>query len=270
MTQTDRAATGKFSHLLKSWRQQRRLSQLELAGEANVSGRHLSFLESGRSQPSREMVQLLGMALDLPLAERNVLHVAAGFVPPHGDREQPAENIPHMRQALDFMLSQQEPYPAIVIDGHWDIRLRNDATKRLFSDFRQSYEVEPDIADNAMHTVFHPRALRQFIVNWEEFAGGMLRILHREVAQGSRMSAKLLNEIMAYPGLSVFSKPPTAPATSSPVMTMQLQKGDFRIAFFSTYTTFAMPADAALQQLKIECFYPADEATAELARKLAV
>ena len=107
---------------------------------------------------------------------------------------------------------QQEPYPAIVIDGHWDIRLRNDATKRLFSDFHQSYEVEPAIADNAMHTVFHPRALRQFIVNWEEFAGGMLRIFHREVAQGSRMSAKLLSEIMAYPGLSVFAKPPTAPS----------------------------------------------------------
>ena len=97
----------------------------------------------------------------------------------------------------------------------------------------------------------------------------MIQILHREVAQGSRISAQLLNEIMAYPGLSVFSKPARAPAASSPVMTMQLQNGDFRIAFFSTFTTFAMPADAALQQLKIECFYPADDATAEMARKLA-
>jgi len=269
MTKQDRASTGKFSHLLKSWRQQRRLSQLELAGQANVSGRHLSFLESGRSQPSREMVQLLGMALDLPLEERNVLHVAAGFVPPYGGREQPAENIPQVRQALDFMLAQQEPYPAIVIDGHWDIRLRNEATKRMFSVFHQSYEVEPSIADNAMHTVFHPRALRQFIVNWEEFAGGMIRILHREVAEGSRISAQLLNEIMAYPGLSVLSKPVNAPAASSPVMTMQLQKCNLSLAFFSTFTTFAMPADVGLQQLKIECFYPADEATAELARKLA-
>ena len=167
------------------------------------------------------------------------------------------------------MLRQQEPYPAIVIDGHWDIRLRNDATRRMFSIFRQSYDVEPAIADNAMHTVFHPKALRQFIVNWEEFAGGMIQILHREVAQGSRVSAQLLNEIMAYPGLSVFSKPASVPAASSPVMTMQLQKGYLRLDFFSTFTTFAMPADAALQQLKIECFYPADDATAEIARKLA-
>ncbi len=269
MTKKKQGADGKFSHLLRHWRQQRRLSQLELASEANVSARHLSFLESGRSQPSREMVQLLGVALDLPLEERNVLHVAAGFVPPHGGGEQEAENIPYVRQALEFMLRQQEPYPAIVIDGHWDIRLRNDAGKRMFSVFRQSYEVEPTIAGNAMHTVFHPRALRQFIVNWEEFAGGMIQILHREVAQGSRVSAQLLDEIMVYPGLSVFSKPARAPAASSPVMTMQLQKGDFRLTFFSTFTTFAMPADAALQQLKIECFYPADDATTEIARKLA-
>jgi transcriptional regulator with XRE-family HTH domain len=267
MTKQDRAGT--FSHLLRHWRQQRRLSQLELAGEANVSGRHLSFLESGRSQPSREMVQLLGMALDLPLDERNALHVAAGFVPPHGNPGQAAETIPHVRQALDFMLARQEPYPSIVIDGSWDIRLRNEATKRMFAAFHQSYEVEPAIADNAMHTVFHPKALRQFIVNWEEFAGGMLRILHREVAQGSRISARLLDELMIYPGLSVFSKPVNASATSSPIMTMQLQKGTHSLAFFSTFTTFAMPADAALQQLKIECFYPADDATAEIARNLA-
>ncbi len=143
-----------------------------------------------------------------------------------------AENLPYVRQALDFMLRQQEPYPAIVIDGHWDIRLRNDATRRMFSVFHQSYEVESAIADNAMHTVFHPKALRQFIVNWEEFAGGMIQILHREVAQGSRISAQLLNEIMVYPGLSVFSKPARAPEASSPVMTMQLQKGYLRLDVF--------------------------------------
>ena len=265
MTKPVQGSIGKFSHLLRHWRQQRRLSQLELAGQANVSARHVSFLESGRSQPSREMVQLLGVALDLPLEERNVLHVAAGFVPPYGDHGQAAESLPYVRQALDFILRQQEPYPAIFIDGHWDVKLRNEATWRMFSDFRQSYEMEPRISDNAMHTVFHPKGLRQFIVNWEEFGGGMIQILHSEVASGSRVSAQLLNEIMAYPGLS--SKPANAPTASSPVMTMQLQKGEFHLTFFSTFTTFAMPADAALQQLNIECFYPADNATAEIARK---
>jgi transcriptional regulator with XRE-family HTH domain len=111
------AAIEHFSSLLKHWRNVRRLTQIELAGDANISARHLCFLETGRAQPSREMVQLLGSALDLPLEERNALHVAAGFVPPYGDEGLAADNLQHVRQALDFILRQQEPYPAIVIDG---------------------------------------------------------------------------------------------------------------------------------------------------------
>jgi transcriptional regulator with XRE-family HTH domain len=264
------AGVGHFSSLLKHWRNVRRLTQIELAGDANVSARHLCFLETGRAQPSREMVQLLGNALDLPLEERNALHVAAGFVPPYGDRGLAADNLQHVRQALDFILRQQEPYPGIVIDGHWDVRIRNEASRRLFKTFHQSYDMEPELADNAMHVVFHPKGLRQFIVNWGEFAGQMIQILHREVAQGSRVAAQLLDEIMAYPGLPAEWRLPRNPAGSSPVMTMQLRKGDFRLAFFSTFTTLAMPTDAALQKLKIECFYPADSATAEKAHQLAL
>jgi transcriptional regulator with XRE-family HTH domain len=263
-------ATGHFSSLLKHWRNVRRLTQIELAGDANVSARHLCFLETGRAQPSREMVQLLGSALDLPLEECNALHVAAGFVPPYGDRGLAAENLQPVRQALDFILRQQEPYPGIVIDGRWDVRIRNQASRRLFKAFHQSYEMEADIAENAMHVVFHPKGLRQFITNWDEFAGQMIQILHREVAQGGRVAAQLLDEIMVYPGLPAEWRLPRNPAGSSPVMTMQLRKGNFRLAFFSTFTTLAMPTDAALQKLKIECFYPADSATAEKARELAV
>ena len=263
-------ATGHFSSLLKHWRNVRRLTQIELAGDANVSARHLCFLETGRAQPSREMVQLLGSALDLPLEECNALHVAAGFVPPYGDRGLAAENLQPVRQALDFILRQQEPYPGIVIDGRWDVRIRNQASRRLFKVFHQSYEMGADIAENAMHVVFHPKGLRQFITNWDEFAGQMIQILHREVAQGGRVAAQLLDEIMVYPGLPAEWKLPRNPAGSSPVMTMQLEKGDFRLAFFSTFTTLAMPTDAALQKLKIECFYPADSATAAQARELAL
>jgi hypothetical protein len=216
------------------------------------------------------MVQLLGTALDLPLEERNALHVAAGFVPPYGDRGLAADNLQHVRQALDFILQQQEPYPGIVIDGHWDVRIRNDASRRLFKAFHQAYDMESGLADNAMHVVFHPKGLRQFIVNWDEFAGRMIQILHREVAQGSRVASQLLDEIMGYPGLPSEWKLPRHPAASSPVMTMQLRKGELRLSFFSTFTTLAMPTDAALQKLKIECFYPADSATAEKARELAL
>jgi transcriptional regulator with XRE-family HTH domain len=267
---SDNFAAGHFSSLLKHWRNVRRLTQIELAGDANVSARHLCFLETGRAQPSREMVQLLGSALDLPLDERNALHVAAGFMPPYGDQGLAADNLRHVRQALDFILRQQEPYPGIVIDGRWDVRIRNQASARLFKPFRDAYEMESGLADNAMHAVFHPKGLRQFIVNWNEFAGQMIQILHREVAQASRVSAQLLDEIMTYPGLPAEWRLPRDPAGSSPVMTMQLRKGDLRLAFFSTFTTLAMPTDAALQKLKIECFYPADSATAEKARELAV
>jgi transcriptional regulator with XRE-family HTH domain len=263
-------ATGHFSDLLKHWRNVRRLTQIELAGDANVSARHLCFLETGRAQPSREMVQLLGSALDLPLEERNALHVAAGFVPPYSDLGLAADNLEHVRQAFDFILLQQEPYPGIVVDGRWEVRIRNQASGRLLKAFREAYEMESALADNAMHVVFHPKGLRQFIVNWDEFAGQMIQILHREVAQGSRVAAQLLDEIMTYPGLPAEWRIPRDPAGSSPVMTMQLRKGDLRLAFFSTFTTLAMPTDAALQKLKIECFYPADNATAEKARELAL
>src|ERR1700682_220605 len=146
-------AAGHFSSLLKHWRNVRRLTQIELAGDANVSARHLCFLETGRAQPSREMVQLLGNALDLPLEERNALNVAAGFMPAYGDQGLPADNLQHVRQALDFILRQQEPYPGIVIDGRWDVRIRNEASVRLFKPFRDGFEMESGFIDNAMHTV---------------------------------------------------------------------------------------------------------------------
>jgi transcriptional regulator with XRE-family HTH domain len=267
---SDNVAAGHFSGLLKHWRSVRRLTQIELAGDANVSARHLCFLETGRAQPSREMVQLLGSALDLPLEERNALHVAAGFVPPYSDQGLAAENLQPVRQALDFILRQQEPYPGIVIDGRWDVRIRNQGSGRLFGPFREAFEMEAGLADNAMHVVFHPKGLRQFIVNWDEFAGQLIQILHREVAKASTVSAQLLDEIMTYPGLPAEWRFPRNLAGSSPVMTMQLRKGDLRLAFFNTFTTLAMPTDAALQKLKIECFYPADDATAAKARELAV
>src|SRR5689334_1007847 len=230
-------AAGHFSSLLKHWRKLRRLTQIELAVDANVSAKHLCFLETGRSQPSREMVQLLCSALDLPLEERNALHVAAGFVPPYGDKGLAAENLQPVRQALDFILRQQEPYPGIVVDGRWDVRMRNQGSARLFKPFRDSYEMDSRVADNAMHVVFHPKGLRQFIVNWDAFAGQMIQILHRDVAQGSRAAAQLLDEIMAYPGLSAEWRLPRHASASSPVMTMQLAKGDFQLSFISTFTT---------------------------------
>ena len=261
------AMSSRFSSLLRHWRNTRRLSQIELAFDADISAKHLCFLETGRSHPSRDMVQQLSAALDLPLEEQNVLHIAAGFVPPYGEHGLDTNDLGTVRRAFDFILAQQEPYPAIVIDGRWDIRIRNEASRRLFSPFHQAYRMDPALANNAMHTVFHPQGLRPFIVNWAEFASQMLQILRREVAQGSKAAAQLLKEISAYPGLP---RERHAGPGGSPVMTMQLKKDDLRLSFFSMFTALAMPADVTLQQLKIECFFPADDATAAQARQLSL
>ena len=257
-----------FGRLLRHWRLARRFSQLDLAGEASVSSRHLCFLENGRAQPSRDMVQILGTALDLPLEAQNDLHLAAGFVPPFGDQGWAAVDLEHVRDALDFILKQQEPLPAIVIDGKWDIRMRNESSRRIFGMFQKSYAMDRNLAQNAMHAVFHPKGLRPFIVNWADFASRLMQILHREAAQGSRTAAKLRDEILVYPGVPAGWKVPQSPP-SSPVMTMQLRKDDLCLDFFSMFTTFAMPHEVALQQLKIECFYPANTATAAKVRELA-
>jgi transcriptional regulator with XRE-family HTH domain len=259
-----------FGSLLRHWRQVRRLSQLELAAQASVSARHLCFLETGRSQPSREMVELLGSTLDLPLTEQNALHLAAGYAPPFAERDLGALDLEPVRRALEFILRQQEPYPGIVIDGRWDVLMRNDASRRLFRPFHEAYGIGDARAENAMHVVYHPKGLRQFIVNWEEFAGSLIQILHREVAQaGNRAAAELRDEILSYPDLPSLWRSPHGPSSASPVLAMHLRKGDLELAFFTTLTTFAMPRDVALQQLKIECFYPADPKTAEVARRLA-
>lgn len=263
------AGGARFPSLLKHWRQVRRLTQLELAGEAEISARHLCFLETGRSCPSRDMVEQLGTALDLPLAERNQLHVAAGFVPPYADDDLDAQGLHPVRQALEFILSRHEPYPAIVIDGGWDIRMRNAASRRVLKVFHAAYRMPPEIVQNAMHVVFHPRGLRPFIANWEAFAGQMIQLLHREAAQCNMSARSLLDEILRYPGIPTDWRRPSRPASTSPMLTMQLAMGDLRLAFFSTFTTFAMPADASLQKLKIEGFYPADETTERHVRAIA-
>lgn len=261
--------TERFSGMLRHWRRVRRLTQMELAGAADVSARHLCFLETGRSSPSREMVEQLGIALDLPLAERNALHVAAGFAPPYADYDLGSESLLPVHQALEFILARHEPYPSIVIDGHWDIGMRNEASRRVFEPFHAAYRMPPEVAGNAMHVVFHPLGLRPFIANWDAFAGGMIQTLHREAAQCSMSARALLDEILTYPGIPSDWRRPALPPSPSPIMTMQLTMGELRLSFFSTFTTFAMPADAALQKVKIEGFYAADETTERHVRMLA-
>jgi transcriptional regulator with XRE-family HTH domain len=259
-----------FGSLLRHWRLVRRASQLALASQAGVSGRHLSFLETGRAQPSREMVQLLATVLDVPLAEQNHFLVAAGYAPIYGERELSAPELDHVRRALEFILKQQEPYPAIVFDGEWNIIMRNDAHNRIFSLFRIVSETGRKAGRNAMRTIFHPEAMRQFIVNWEEFAGPLMQALHREAADGVNVAAaRLRDELLTYPDVPSRWKVPDPLSVVPPLLTMRVQKDDVSLAFFSTLTMLATPRDITLQQLRIECFYPADTITEETARRLS-
>lgn len=259
------SATPAFGRLLKQWRNSRHKSQLTLATEAGISTRHLSFLETGRAQPSREMVQLLTGMLDVPLGERNALLVSAGYAPLYGHRPLNAPELEPVRRALELMLRQQEPYPALVLDGEWNIVMHNAASKRVFEPFKNG-----TYTPNVMRKVFDPDALRPFIVNWQEIAACMMHSIHRELAAtGNAALFELRDELLAYPDVPARWRTPDAVSAVDPLVAMQLRRGDVSMAFFSTITQFATPRDVTLQQLKIECFFPADCATDQIARILA-
>jgi hypothetical protein len=176
-----------------------------------------------------------------------------------------------VRRALAFILKQQEPYPAIVFDGEWNIMMRNDGANRIFSLFPIVSATGRKEGRNAMRTIFHPEAMRQFIVNWEELAGPLMQALHREAANGINVTAaRLRDELLTYPGVPSRWKLPDPVSVVPPLLTMRLKKDDLSLAFFSTLTMLATPRDITLQQLRIESFYPADTITEETARRLAV
>jgi transcriptional regulator with XRE-family HTH domain len=242
------------------------LSQRALALQAGVSARHLCCLENAQAKPSREMVQSLADTLDLPLTQCNALHMAAGFAPPYAQQGLQDSQASHVQHALDFVLQQQEPYPCIVIDGGWNIIARNSAAQRIFSPFHQAYAEQGRYTNNAMHAVFHPGGLKPFIRNWSEFSTAWLQLLHREIAQGSLLAAKLMHEMVDYPELPSLGHRPIN-THASPILALQLELHGQRMAFFSTLTRFALPQDASLQELKIECYYPADDATKAICRQ---
>jgi len=258
-----------FAQQLKHWRRMRRLSQMQLASQVDVSIRHASFLESGRALPSRDMVRRFADALDLPLVESNALFVSAGYVPPFSDLRRSIADMPQVGKALDFILGKQEPYPAIVIDGGWNITARNEATQKFFAPFHAGYDAPAHVAANAMLTVFHPGALRRYIVNWGGFAAAFLQLLHRDVGRGSTSAAQLLAEVLRFPDVASLSPGRIDPDGQFPLMTMKLRKDDYAVSFFSTFTHFALPTDVDTEQLKIECFFPADPVTEALAAHLS-
>ena len=258
-----------FGRLLREWRARRRVSQLDLAVEAGVSSRHVSFIETGRSQPSREMVLMLARVLDVPLRDRNDLLTAAGYAAMYRATDLEAPALEQARRALDFMLRQQEPYPAIVVDRSWSLLKANGGAVRLVELF-----ADPAAADewngNAMRLMFHPRGLRAHIVNWEAMAAALIQWLHRDVLSGfgGADARRLLEELLTWPGVPPRWRTLDLSVSTAPFLPIEFRKDDLHLRFFSTLTSLGTPHDITLQELRVEAFFPADEATEEASLRL--
>jgi transcriptional regulator with XRE-family HTH domain len=244
------------------------MSQLALAMEAEISSRHLSFVETGRSHPSREMVLLLAGVLDVPPRARNDLLAAAGYAPIYRESGLDAPEMAQFRRALDFILRQQEPYPAIVLDRYWNILLANEGAGRLMG-----LLLDPGAADalgpNALRLICHPQALRPCIVNWEATAAALIQWVHRDLLRSADAGIRrLLDELLAYPDVPRNWRTLDLDAPTAPFLAMDMQRGETHFRFFTTLTTLGTPYDITLHELRIESFFPADDATDTALRRL--
>ena len=264
-------AESAFGPLLRQWRARRRMSQLDLAAEAEISSRHLSFIETGRAGPSREMVRLLAQVLDVPLRDRNALLTAAGYAPIYRETRLEAPAMAQARRALDFILRQQEPYPALVLDRHWNVLDVNEGSARVQRAFLDSAAVAELGPPNAMRLMFHPRAFRPHIVNWEATAASLIQWLHRDALSGFADSETraLLQELLSYPDVPRHWRTLDVEASTAPFLPIEFSKDELSLRYFTTLTSLGTPHDITLQELRIECFFPADEATEAASRRLA-
>jgi len=253
---------------LREWRQRRRMSQMDLALEAEISTRHLSFLETGRSQPSREMVLLLAEKLDMPLRERNIMLVSAGYAPVYSERSLDDPALASMRQAVDLVLKGHDPYPALAVDRHWSLVSANEALVSLIG------EVDPALMKppvNVLRLSVHPAGLARRIVNFTEWRSHLVHRLLKQVdATGDATLAQLVEELRSYPIPDAAARGPKAsPDYAGIVVPLQLTTGEGVLTLFSTTTIFGTPVDVTLSELAIEAFFPADPETADALRRMA-
>jgi transcriptional regulator with XRE-family HTH domain len=241
---------------------------LALATRAQISSRHLCFVETGRANPSREMVLKLAQVLDVPLRERNSLLLAAGFAPVYPESKMEAPALAAVRRALDAILRQQEPFPAVVMNRCWDILQTNAAATRFFGFLLG--DRASSAPPNVLRLMFHPDAARPFVKNWLAVGEALVQRVHREAVGGvpDAPTRAVLAEILGYPGVPAAWQSPDLTAPSVPVIPVQFAKEDWQLDFFSTVTTLGTPQDVTLQEIRIECFFPANEATDRAAREL--
>ncbi|QBR00470.1 helix-turn-helix domain-containing protein [Paraburkholderia pallida] len=254
--------------LLREWRLRRRMSQLLLATEADISTRHLSFVESGRSLPSREMVMHLAERLEVPLRERNALLVAAGYAPLYRERALDDPQLAAAREAVEPVLRGHEPYPALAVDRHWNIVAANASLAPLVGDASPALLTAPV---NALRLSLHPEGVAPRIVNWHAWRAHLLARLQRQIeASADPALVALHDELAAYP-----APPHALPAAAEPLqqsiaVPLRIRTALGELSFYSTTTVFGTPVDITLSELAIEAFFPADAQTAQTLRAQSV
>ena len=254
--------------MLRQWRARRGLSQLALAGRAEISQRHLGFLEVERAAPSREMVLRLATALDLPLRQHNAMLVAAGFAPVWRETDLAAPEMAPARRAIDHMLAQQEPFPAVAVDRQWTLLQANAGAVRLVA-----FLVGPLASGapvNLADALVAPDVLRPHLANWEEVVRYFVRSVEADAAMdGAAATAALLHRLLAYDGVRAVMKAAPADFPGEPVLPMEFRKDGTVLRLFTAIATLGTPRDVTLQELRIESFFPADEDTARVFRAWA-
>ena len=261
-----------FSAALRYWRGKRGYSQLHLSTVSEVSQRHISFLESGRAQPSKELILRLGIALDVPLRQRNSMLLAAGFAPAYQERKLADPELAAVKRALDFMLAQQAPYPALVVDRLWNLQMYNGPAAALFRwllDLPEGAAIPSGGALSVPRLMLDPQSLRRHIVNWQAAGADVLHWIQREAmgdGPGSEAAA-LLAELAGYPGVADIGSTPNLDRRALPFLPFTLLKDGIELNLFSTITTLGTPHDVTVHELRVESFFPADDATAEWFRQ---
>ena len=257
-----------FGRLLKDWRGRRGLSQLGLAVAARTTQRHLSFIESGRAVPSRDMVLRLGATLSLPLRQQNALLLAAGYAPAWKERDLSTPDLAVVNSALDYMLAQHEPYPAFVIDRCWNLLRANRGALNL-TEFLTGPASAPTASEpvNLAVALLAPDGLRPFVINWQEVALHFIRGVQADAhADGIAATAELLERLLAFPGVPSVAELITPEESQSPVLPIHFQRNGTSLRLFTTIATLGTPRDVTLEEIRIEFFFPMDEPTVQAFR----
>jgi transcriptional regulator with XRE-family HTH domain len=253
-------AASPVGDILREWRGVRGKSQLDLSADTGVTQKHISFVESGRSRPGRQLLLHLAEALDIPLRERNALLLAAGFAPAYSEAPLDGPAVKVVHDALQRMLRQHEPFPAVAMDRRWNVLFANEAAPRFFGCF-------VDLAAwprprNLLHLVFDPAGLRPFVANWAQAARALLARVRREAVGHAADDAtrRLLDELRAYPGIGP-QAPAADPGDGSPIVPLSFRRDGVVLNYFSLVTTVGTPQAVAAEEIRLECMFPADDAT---------